>query len=75
MAEQGNWVEGFVGKAKKAVWDGFDIVKPLNPDIGSWMFDAASILDIVQNDAEICRLLEEYYHNPSRFPWNKRAGE
>jgi hypothetical protein len=40
----------FIGKAKKAVWDGYDIVVELDRDTASWMYDAASILDIVMND-------------------------
>jgi hypothetical protein len=65
----------FIGKAKKAVWDGYDIVVKIDRDIASWMYDAASLLDIVMNDEQICGMIHEYYAHPERLPWNKRTAQ
>jgi hypothetical protein len=60
-----------VGKAKDAVWDGYAIVwAQKNHKVSSWMYDAASILDIVLHDEQMIKALDDYYANPGKLPWN-----
>jgi hypothetical protein len=36
------------------------------------MYDAACILEILQQDAQMLKMLDGYYKEPARLPWNRR---
>jgi hypothetical protein len=61
----------FVDRVKQKVWEGYDIMVGIDRDIASWLYDAACILDIARYDERICAILDDYYDNPQKLPWNK----
>jgi hypothetical protein len=63
----------FVGKARAAAQEGASILYFMHYEASSWLHDAASLLEIVEHDEGILTLIEEYYNNPHKLPWNIRS--
>jgi hypothetical protein len=66
----------FVIKAMAAVWDAYDVYyhkKDISPDqdsVRSWLYDAASLLDILAHDERMLAIYDDYYKNSKKLPWN-----
>jgi hypothetical protein len=71
MANQN--MKEFVGKSRAATQEGASILYFTNYEVSSWLHDAASLLDIIEHDEGILALMEEYYNNPHKLPWNIRS--
>ncbi|GHT83192.1 hypothetical protein FACS1894137_03680 [Spirochaetia bacterium] len=67
----------FVRKAITAIWQAFTKYadfkekSAIDNETKSWLYDAACLLEIVANDNQMLSMLDDYYANPQKLPWNR----
>jgi hypothetical protein len=72
-----NMTDKFVRRAIAAIWQAFakyaDMKEKsaIDNDTKSWLYDAACLLEIMANDQQMLSMLEDYYANPQKLPWNR----
>jgi hypothetical protein len=73
-------VKDFVRKAITAIWQAYTVLSDSKnelsasyKDTASWLYDAASLLEVVDYDERMLSILDDYYKNCMKLPWNVRA--
>jgi hypothetical protein len=73
-------MKDFVRQAITAIWQAYTVLVASNSklsasykDTASWLHDAACLLEIVDNDEKMLSILDDYYKNYMKLPWNVRA--
>jgi hypothetical protein len=73
-------MKDFVRKTITAIWQAYTVLSDSKSelsasykDTASWLWDAAGLLEIVDNDEQILSMLDDYYKNYMKLPWNVRV--
>jgi hypothetical protein len=73
-------MKDFVRKSITAIWQAYTVLSDSKSelsasykDTASCLWDAACLLEIVDNDEQMLSMLDDYYKNYMKLPWNVRA--
>jgi hypothetical protein len=70
-------MHNFVIQAMAAVWAAYhkyaDMKNPTPEETNtrSWLYDAASLLEILSHDERLLAIYDDYYRNSQKLPWNR----
>lgn len=68
-------MRAFVFESRQAVWKAYALIKSEKSGetdkTTSWLYDAACLLEILENDEGLLRVFSGYYANRRTLPWNK----